>query len=408
MEARPENKIVWPVLAATSLFIACQNHRRLRWPPHILWLGAYLLFAGASVLWAYSPWLSFIRYSQQVMVITAIVLPAVLAARSTDMMRALFFCFAVAIVINAFFLLGRPPIDEKFATWGHTGYFSGKNYLGQCAAMTVLLASHEMLSPGKRRMIGIVIGIIALGLLLASNSRTSLGLTLLAPALAGATLMVRKTTRLSVALILLSIPVCYIALSGITGFSMNRLSYMLYGDSTFTGRTIIWEFANSEIARRPFLGWGYQSFWLVGPDAPSVVDAPGWIKDMPNAHNGYKDTMLELGYVGLALLLGTVIATLHAIGRIADRDMPRAWLLLSLALFIIITNGLESLWMRAFEMVWVVFLILVAETARQLPNSQTGVSGYAFSKLGRKEPSTALKTRRSQPSLTAYSRSRAR
>lgn len=379
-EARPENKIFWPALAATSLFVAIQNHSRLRWPPHIIWLTAYLLFAGASVLWAFSPWLSFIRYVQQVMVVTSIVLPAMLAARRVDMMRALFLCFALAMIVNALFVLGRPPIDVKFATWGYSGYFPGKNYLGQCAAIAILLALHEAIFPGNRRLIGLIIAAVAFALLLLSNSRTSLGLAILVPALAGATLMVRKTTRLSVAVILLSIPIFYMVLSGITGFSMNRLSYIFYGDSTFTGRTIIWEFANSEIARRPFLGWGYQSFWLVGPDAPSVVDAPGWVKDMPNAHNGYKDTMLELGYVGFTLLLATIIATLHAIGRVADRDMPRAWLILSLMLFIIITNGLESMWMRAYEMIWVVFLILVAEIGRQLPYFQPGKNGLEFRK----------------------------
>lgn len=393
MEARPENKVFWPLLAAISVFITIQNHGRLRWPPHIVWLAAYLLFAGASILWAYSPSLSFVRYSQQVMVVTSIVLPAMLAARTTDMMRALFFCFAIAIVINVFFVFGRPPIDQKFATGGYTGYFPGKNYLGQCAAIAILLAMHETLFPGKRRILGIVIGIVALALLLASNSRTALALALLAPALAGVTLMVRKTTRLSVAVILLSIPLCYMVLSGVTGFNMNRLSYILYGDSTFTGRTIIWDFANSEIARRPFLGWGYQSFWLVGPDAPSVVDAPGWVKDMPNAHNGYKDTILELGYVGLILLLATIIGTLHAIGRIADRDLPRAWLLLSLALLIIITNGLESLWMRAFEMGWVVFLVLIAEIGRQLPLTQPDGHAYGFKRRRRQKIATPQNAR---------------
>ena len=38
--------------------------------------------------------------------------------------------------------------------------------------------------------------------------------------------------------------------------------------------------------------------------------------------------------------------------------------MLTLALQIIITNGLESIWMRGFEMLWIVFLILVAEIAR--------------------------------------------
>ena len=88
-----------------------------------------------------------------------------------------------------------------------------------------------------------------------------------------------------------------------------------------------------EIDRRPFVGWGYESFWLV-PGSPAA-DAPGWVKTMPNGHNGYYDTMLDLGYLGLAFLLGFIIATLHGIGRVADRDPVRAWLVLSLALYII-------------------------------------------------------------------------
>ena len=171
-------------------------------------------------------------------------------------------------------------------------------------------------------------------------------------------------TRISLAIILLSIPFFYIVLSSVSNFNMNRISYMLYGDSTLTGRTIIWDFAQYEIDRSPLVGWGYQSFWLVGPDSPSIVDAPGWVKMMPNAHNGYYDTMLEMGYAGLALLLVFIIATLHAIGRAADRDPARARLLLSLALFIILYNYFESLWMRGFEFLWVVFVMLAAEIGR--------------------------------------------
>ena len=149
-----------------------------------------------------------------------------------------------------------------------------------------------------------------------------------------------------------------------SGRAVYRLSNILYGDPTFTGRSIIWDFVSSEIAHRPLLGWGYQSFWLVGPDAPSIVNAPGWVKDMPNAHNGYLDAKVELGYAGYALLLSFIIATLHALGRMADRDLTRAWLVLALLLHIIITNGLESVWMRGFEMLWIVFVILAAEIGR--------------------------------------------
>jgi O-antigen ligase len=85
---------------------------------------------------------------------------------------------------------------------------------------------------------------------------------------------------------------------------------------------------------------------------------------MPNGHNGYYDTMLELGYVGFAFLLVFIIATLHAVGRVSDRNPARARLLLSVALFVILYNFLESLWMRGFEAVWLVFVIVAAEIGR--------------------------------------------
>jgi O-antigen ligase len=303
------------------------------------------------------------------MVLTSIILPALLADRTANIMRGLFLCFALASILNVFFVYGGSPeivvngAMGKVAI-GYPGYFTGKNLLGEFAAVALLLALHELLYSGARRAFGVIFVIIAISLLFFANSKTALGLALLAPVLAGLTLIARKKMRVSAAVILLSIPFCYIVLSSVSGFNMNRLSYMLYGDSTFTGRTIIWDFAEFEIARRPFLGWGYQSFWLVGADAPSVVDARGFVKHMPNSHNGYYDTMLEMGYAGLALLVTFLVATLHAIGRVADRDRARAWLLLSLVLFIILYNFLESLWMRGFDLLWVVFVIVAAEIAR--------------------------------------------
>jgi len=236
-----------------------------------------------------------------------------------------------------------------------------------------LLSFHEMLYPGWRRVLAIIVVVIAIFLLFLSDCKTALGLAFISPFLAGLTLIARKITRMSPVIILLSIPFCYVLLSSVSNFNINRISYMLYGDSTLTGRTIIWDFAQYEIERRPILGWGYQSFWLV-PDSPSV-EAPGWVKGMPNAHNGYYDTMLEMGYVGLAFLVVFIIATLHAIGRVADRDPTRAWLVLSLALFMILYNYFESYWMRGFEFLWVVFVIVAAEIgrySRPLPLTRVG------------------------------------
>jgi O-antigen ligase len=347
------------------------------------------------------------------MIITSIVLPGLVAARTADMMRDLFLVFACASILNGFFVFGGSQVVVDYGSRGMVdigfpGYFLGKNYMGECASLAILLSLHEMVYPGLRRALGAIVVTIATVLCFLSNSKTALGLLFLAPFLAGLTLMIRKNMRISPAIILLSLPLCYAVLSSVvSGFNLNHLSYMLYGDSTFTGRSIIWDFADYEITRSPLLGWGYQSFWLAGPDAPSIVDAPGWVKLMPNAHNGYYDTTLELGYIGYALLVIFIIATLHAIGRVADRDPARAWLTLSLALYIIMWNYLESLWMRGFEFLWVVFLIVAAEIGRYwqpLPltravsRSRTPSAGRPAPSRGARIPSRGFRLRAARDS----------
>jgi O-antigen ligase len=298
--------------------------------------------------------------------------------------------------LNVFFVIGgHQTIADKVAI-GYSGYFPGKNYLGDCGAIALLLALHEMLYPRRRRIVGVVIAITAIVIMFFANSKTSLGLAFLAPFLAGILLFCRRAMGFSPAVVVWFAVLLYSVFAKSTGFTMNRLSYMLYGDSSFTGRQLIWDFANFEIARKPLLGWGYQSFWLVGPGGPSVIDAPGWIKTMPNAHNGYYDTILELGYIGFVLLLAFITATLHSVRQVVDRDARRGWALLSLVLFIMIYNGLESTWMRGFEFMWVVFLIIAAETVRYAqPNRIAGDLRRARRPSARSRPDSAAAPARS-------------
>jgi exopolysaccharide production protein ExoQ len=353
------HRIFWPAMAAVSVVIAMRNYSRLSrltWPPHMICLLAYVAFAGASVLWAFRPEASFVRFAQQLMLLSSIVLPAMLAARTADLMRGMFLCFAVGAILNVFFGYENPD--------GYSGYLMGKNTLGEFSGIALLLALHETFYPGLRRVFGIIFVVIATLLLLWSQSKTAYGLALFCPLLAGVILAIRKATRMSPAITLVSAVLCYAAVSSVSSFNMDGVATILYGDPTLTGRTFIWDFAFSEIARRPLFGWGYQSFWLVGTDAPSVFEAPGWIGSMPNAHNGYYDTMLELGYIGCGLLIVFILATIHLIGRVADRDGGRAWLLLSLALYVITYNCLETFWMHGSEPLWVVFVIVAAEIGR--------------------------------------------
>ncbi len=377
LESRIENRVFWPVLAAVAIVVAIQRLARgdrLALPPNIIALCAYFGLAGASIGWAFKPEFAFVRFLQEAMVLTAVVLPALLSNPNANIMRGVFLCFAVGVILNILLLPGG---YATYALYGNTlvdigyqGYFSGKNLLGEFAAIAFLLSVHELLYPGTRRALGIVVAVAAIALIFFSSSKTALGLALVAPVMAILTLAIARTLRLAPILILTAMILGYFMFGELAGFTTGRIAYLLTGDSSFTGRTTIWAFSEMEIAKRPLLGWGYQSFWLVGADAPSITEAPGWVKAMPNSHNGYYDAMLELGYVGLAFLLVFLAATVHVIGRVARYDYKRAWILLSVALFVMLYDFLETLWLRAFDVSWVVFVLVTVEAARYWRRSQ--------------------------------------
>jgi exopolysaccharide production protein ExoQ len=360
---RLDNRLFWPTLTLFAVAFIIQRRARLALPVHVVWLLAFLGFAGASVLWAFAPATSFIRYLQQVMIIICVVFPAIAVARKSDLLHSVFLVYAFAAFLNFVFVFIMPPLSMEHVTPGYAGYFAGKNYLGQLAGVAFLLSVMEIFE-NRRRPFAIVVAALSIALLLLSNSKTSLALALFAPVLATLTLVLKRWAKLSPAILPVAVVLIYMVVSSFSSFNVYKLSYLMYGESTFTGRAFIWDFATYEIEQRPFFGWGYQSFWQVGPSGPAKIDGPGWIKEMPHAHNGFLDIRLEVGYIGFAIFLGFLLTTLHACGRLLDLRPSRGWSVLSLAYFVIVNNFLESTWMRGSEFVWVVFLIIVAELAR--------------------------------------------
>ena len=369
MQPRPENKIFWPAMVAIAVVLVARNHSRfvkLTWPPHLKWFLAFLAYCGASVLWAFKPEFALTRFVLESMIIISVILPAMLADRSTDIMRGVFLCFALASAINIFFVLNqRPMLYDDGSMLGYPGYFSFKGILGECAAITILLSLRETLYPGSRRVVGMIAASIALFLIFPSHSKGSLGFAIVAPCVAAITLLVGRKMRVSPAVTLLPIVLLYQALLHIPNVNLvERMSWYLYGNYNVSGRTVIWDFVRQKHELRPLLGWGFGSFWQVGADGPSLAGCSGWVCAMPSGHSGYWDTMLELGSVGYPFLIIFIMATLHGLKRVQDRDPTLAWLLLTLAIYVIITNMIETVWMAGGDMNWMMFLLVVAEVAR--------------------------------------------
>jgi exopolysaccharide production protein ExoQ len=348
------NQLAWPIMAGIAIAMAGPRLGKLSLPPPARWLFICLALAAVSTVWSVKPNFTLIRCIQQTTLITAIAVTPMLADRPSDLIRPLFLCFAVGVILNLS-MGGRTIADGTDI--GYQGLMTSKNNLGQYAGVAVLLAAHEIFQRGARRALGLVFIVLSILLVVFSESKTSLALTFLCPALAGLMLFLKKTARVSTLVVTALIMFFCI-------YFRSTLAWYVFHDVTFTGRTVIWDFVGSEIDHRPLLGWGFLAFWLTGSDSVAMLEAPGWVKTMPHAHNGYVDFILQLGYVGFACLVMLISTTIVAIERIAKQDFARGWMLLSITLFIIFNNHLESSWMHSGDFLWVVFVMVCAEASK--------------------------------------------
>jgi len=130
-------------------------------------------------------------------------------------------------------------------------------------------------------------------------------------------------------------------------------------DPSLTGRTDIWILLIEIALRRPWLGYGYDAFWLEfdGPSA-EVWYAASW--HPPHAHNGFIDLWLTLGLVGLLLFILSFLDTFSK-GFIWIRyfsKTPDGFWPLIFMVFFILSNLTESALMKQNEFFTVIYVAI--------------------------------------------------
>src|SRR5437879_429202 len=125
-------------------------------------------------------------------------------------------------------------------------------------------------------------------------------------------------------------------------------------DATLSGRTALWDQLLS-IAGSPLFGTGFESFWL-GDRLHKLWNIYWW---HPNeAHNGYLEVFLNLGWIGVALI-GLVMVTGYRNVIAAFRREPDAGSL-KLAYFVVAaTYNFTEAGFRMMDPIWIIFLLAI-------------------------------------------------
>jgi len=205
-----------------------------------------------------------------------------------------------------------PQMARGFDSWSgapvNTGITLNKNLLGNVCLICGLFLVTILFMRARRdgatkldRAADFGMAGMTVWLLQMAQSATSLACLLL-----GATIIVVTQFR-SIAKTLSIILIVVAVTGGVLEVSFNlreRMILALGRDATLTGRTELWETLQT-IPTNPVIGTGFESFWL--GDRVEGIWAKYWWR--PNqAHNGYYEMYLNLGYVGVALQLGMMFA----------------------------------------------------------------------------------------------------
>jgi exopolysaccharide production protein ExoQ len=337
--------------------------------PALLFCGLFLAYAAISHTWAVDPDLSLRRCMLVSFIITAVVGSALATDDWRRLVNILFWWFSLVVAMNAYAVLTRPP-----TSLGHAGIYPHKNYLGAVSAMIVLTSVH-VLFIGRTFARFAAAGMFAAAMffLIASKSKTSLALSLLAPALAFGFAVLARYARLSPAL---TVPLLFggvyfvYAFGAASGFwDFEAMATAVFGDPTLTQRTEIWAFAFHMMPDHLTFGFGYEGFWGAGSESPSFrAGGPGFVAQMPHAHNGYIDLVLQTGFVGLVIFAFMMLAALHVAGRVARSSLALSSFTLSYMIFCMLYNLFETTFFRSFNvkhmMLMTVIGLAVAHEAR--------------------------------------------
>jgi exopolysaccharide production protein ExoQ len=326
---------------------------------------AFFIYGAISVLWSDYPEVSFKRWTKAVgdvvMVLVVLTDRDPSAAVRGLLARSGFLLVPASVLLIKYY----PELGRYYDRWTWLPYYSGvgmgKNSLGIVCLIFGLASLWRFLDALSNRRHARVIGpLIAHGAILAmawwllrqADSSTSLVCFLV-----GGGLMV-LTMRFSMKPAAVHTVVASIAVFTLCGLFLDLDAGLVEAvgrDATLTGRTQLWREV-LRISGNPLFGSGFDSFWL-GERAKFLWETLWW---HPNqAHNGYLEVFLNLGWLGVALLSGIIVwAYPGVVASTLQQDLEMGRLRLAFFVVTLLYNLTEAAF-KELHPVWIVFLLAV-------------------------------------------------
>lgn len=333
-----------------------------------------------SVIWSDFPEVSIKRGLRAIGDIVMVLMVLSETNQLTAIRRVLARVGYVAIPTSILFIRYFPELGRVYSRGGQTtwsGVASGKNGLGMICLVFGLAFLYrffevyqEKQSPERRRTLlaQSLILVMVIYLLFQAHSATSYAVFFLSASPMAMVCLFRWTRRPAIVHTMVAVVVSVAASALFLNMGGGMLA-QLGRDSTLTGRTDIWRSAFS-LVENPIVGTGFESFWLGERLAKMEILIDQRVNQ---AHDGYIEIYLNLGIVGVILLMLVLLAAYARVVRAVEWGGLAAGL--SLAYFI--ANVTYNFTEAAFKMMhplWIgLFLMSMVKPTPPLPASSPPV-----------------------------------
>lgn len=398
IEGSPLDRNVLTFLLVLALILLWQ--RRVQLLPILranVPLTLYFVFCLLSLTWSDYPFVVLKRWIRSVGDVAMVLVIVTDPNWNEALKRVLTRIACIVLPLSILFIRFYPSLGRAYSRGGApswTGVGTDKNALGMICMLfgtTLLWRGLTTYRSGRSKVrnrrlfcIGILF-LMVLYLLLVANSQTALACFMMASLLIVLTHFsptFRKPVLVTCLLIcMLGVSFCVLFL-GIGGGALSAIGR----DASLTGRTDVWKTV-LPYAVNQWVGSGYENFWI----GERIQLFNRLLGGLNQAHNGYIEVYLNIGWVGIVFLVAVIIRGYRNTMKSLRRNPEAGRLKLAFFLICLVYNFTEASF-KMMSPVWLMFLwAIMAAPQTDVPEAATvrkvGAGTEALSAWRSHEPS---------------------